>query len=243
MSFQSTYEFFLAPDGDDDLIAVTHAENTVAVFLAHTECDNVEDAACCHSGTEWNGVVCEPCGIGTYGVGTGTSARCEVCPSHVCSITGLSVVPATCAGITGCANLDTSIALCSCPVDTMKDPNVDICVSCPNGMRRPDAQGLKRTIDSIGNYEAWELEQGVCAVPEQEQEVDRIGNIVVVGLVLIVIVIALALFLAIWTLRKRQFRILRESPPLSVVLIFSAAVLVPSAVVCLIYGLRSISQD
>jgi len=61
-------------DGDADLIAVTHAENTVRVFLAQTDCDNLKSTSCCAGGTEWNGTACVACSKGTYGVGVGTAA-------------------------------------------------------------------------------------------------------------------------------------------------------------------------
>lgn len=232
ISFQVTDgTILLGPDGDDDLIAVTHAENTVAVFLAHTGCDDVMDAKCCHSGTQWNGVACEPCGIGTYGLGSGTSSRCEVCPNNVCSIAGLTLVPATCAGITGCANISASIEVCSCPVDMMKDPETDTCTQCPMGQRRPGEPGWKRTTDSIGNYTAWELQQGVCAVPKQKEELNHIGSIIVVGLVLMSTAIGLAIVLALWTHRYRKARIIRASQPLFLILICIGTVVMASAIV------------
>ena len=52
-------------DGDDDLIAVTYAENTVAVYLAQIECNkNNTGAECCNTGYEWNGTACNFCSMG-----------------------------------------------------------------------------------------------------------------------------------------------------------------------------------
>ena len=124
-------------DGDADLIAVTHAENTVRVFLAQTDCDNLKSASCCAGGTEWNGTACVACSKGKYGVGVGTAAKCEPCPAGpaACHIPSRSVVPATCSGITGCAT-NTSISACACPVDFAKDKDSDACARCPDGQER-----------------------------------------------------------------------------------------------------------
>ena len=146
-------------DGDEDLIAVNHAENSVRVFRAQTGCDNLKEKDCCAQGTAWNGTVCIACSKGKYGVGSGTSARCEPCPNNKCYIPGLPVVPATCSGITGCAT-NVSISACACPADFEKDSASDACARCPDGQGRKSE--VQRTIDSLGNYTAWELQQGVC---------------------------------------------------------------------------------
>jgi len=175
-------------DGDDDLIAVTHAENTVAVFLAQTSCDldnntTMKHKECCHSGTEWNGMSCEPCRNGTYGTGSGLTAECVACPTDTCVIPGISVLPATCSGITGCVDMDTNLAACSCPANFMKDPATDSCAACSDGQVRPD-NGVQRSIDSIGNYSVWEAQQGVCFVEQVKDNTPLIAAMVVVGVLL-----------------------------------------------------------
>ena len=173
-------------DGDDDLIAVTHAENTVQVFFADTECDTLRLPECCQEGTQWNGTACEFCAMGTYGVGTGLDARCEECPTETCIIPGRSLVPPTCGGITGCSDIDASMAMCSCPEDSSKDPATDTCAICPEGQVRPDT-AQDRGVDTLGNYTAWEELQGTCA-PQQGDEAPLniiIPVVVVVGLLLV----------------------------------------------------------
>ena len=151
-------------DGDHDLIAVTHAENTVAVYLAQTECDkNNTGAECCNTGSEWNGTACEFCSMGNYGIGMGVDAKCKACPADQCTIPGLNMLPPTCAEVTGCVNVETSIAACTCPENSVKGPDTDSCMACPNGQVRPDTE-QPRTVRTIGNYTAWEEEQGVCEI-------------------------------------------------------------------------------
>lgn len=88
-------------DGDEDLIAVTHAENTVAVYYAKTKCDGANTGAeCCLTGTQWNGTVCVACSFGTYGSGSGVNARCDICFSVDCSLPERSVMPPSCWGAT-----------------------------------------------------------------------------------------------------------------------------------------------
>ena len=106
-------------DGDYDLIAVTNAENTVAVYFAATECDDVNNtgAECCITGSQWNGTDCEFCDMGEYGVGIGVDARCLACPADQCTIPELTILPPTCGGITGCIDVDTAIADCTIHMD------------------------------------------------------------------------------------------------------------------------------
>ena len=156
-------------DGDYDLIAVTNAENTVAVYFAATECDDMNNtgAECCITGSQWNGTDCEFCDMGEYGVGIGVDARCLACPADQCTISGLNILPPTCGGITGCIDVDTAIADCTCPVDTVKDPKTDSCMPCPEGQVRPDIEE-SRGIETLGNYSMWEAEQGVCTIAPRD---------------------------------------------------------------------------
>jgi len=173
-------------DGDDDLIAVTHAENTVQIFYAETECDALRVPECCQEGTQWNGTACALCPMGTYGVGNGVDARCEDCPINTCIIPGRKLVPPTCGGITGCSDIDESLAMCFCPEDSSKDPATDTCVACPEGQVRPDI-AEERGVDTLGNYTAWEEIQGICA-PRQDGGAPLniiTPVVVVVGLLLI----------------------------------------------------------
>lgn len=203
-------------DGDDDLIAVMHAENTVAVFLAQTECDldetHVKKQECCHSGTEWNGTACEPCVYGTYGIGSGLEAKCIACPKDACVIAGENYIPATCSGIAGCADVKSSIVECSCEANTMKDPKTDACATCPEGQIRPDPH-KKRGLDTLGNYTLWELQQGICFVKEKEDHTVLIAVVVVAAVLALVAVafiwrrqIALAKADAMWTIHKKEIQ-------------------------------------
>lgn len=209
-------------DGDDDLIAVTSADNTVAVFLAQTQCNhnntnNFTDGIqtpkeeCCHKGTEWNGIVCVSCQHGTYGVGHGLDAKCVACPTDRCTIPGYSHLPPTCSNITGCVDVEASLAACSCPTETMRDFRTDACSACAEGQIRPDDSNVQRGIGTLGNYSLWEEEQGECYVPEVPNYTVPILVAVIVGLL-----IALVLFFywrkhdavvkadALWTINKKE---------------------------------------
>ena len=201
-------------DGDLDLIAVTHAENTVAVYFANTSCDDESTPRweCCSLGTQWNGTSCQVCPHGTYGTGIGTTAECLECPTDVCVIPGLNVVPATCSGITGCADIEAGLTECSCEENTEKDPTTDACTPCPQGqIRAPTLQS--RGIDTLGNYTLWEIEQGVCVVDDED---NKNTTPMIVGLasagVLALVVVALlwlrqrakANSLALWTIDKNE---------------------------------------
>lgn len=215
-------------DGDEDLIAVTHAENTVAVFLAGTECDTLQAAECCHEGTQWNGTACVSCPMGTYGIGSGVDARCEACPSDTCTIPGRNLVPPTCVGITGCASVEASVAMCACPgSDTERDPLSDACMVCPAGQYRPDV-GVTRGVETIGNYKAWELEQGVCAPPERNQNLNHIA-IQPLGLTLMSIALGLSVVFAGWTIRNRDVRVVRASQPFFLIMICAGTFLMSLA--------------
>lgn len=174
-------------DGDYDLIAVTNAENTVAVYFAQTDCDyDYVGADCCITGSQWNGTACEFCSMGSYGVGIGVDAECVACPEDQCTIPGLNILPSTCGGITGCIEVDTSIAQCACPENTELDPETDSCVACPEGQIRPDIE-QPRDVSTLGNYSVWEAEQGTCELaPVDGPPLQIIIPVVVVVALLII---------------------------------------------------------
>lgn len=198
-------------DGDDDLIGVTHAENTVAVFFAQTSCDTNPGMDCCYSGTQWNDTACEPCPHGTYGEGRGATARCVKCP-QTCTIPGFEVIPATCFGITGCPNVENSLAQCVCAANTVRDPSTDACTPCPEGQVRPDHTNA-RGLDSLGNYSYWEHQQGYCSISQEAN-----STAIIVGLVLLVLLVvgllsllwrrqnALAKSMALWTIEPSEIQ-------------------------------------
>mmetsp|Transcript_7804 Transcript_7804/g.12852 ORF Transcript_7804/g.12852 Transcript_7804/m.12852 type:complete len:961 (+) Transcript_7804:106-2988(+) len=179
-------------DGDQDLIAVTNAENTVAVYWAATECDgNNTGAECCSTGSQWNGTACEFCAVGSYGIGNGLDAKCVACPSSVddqCTIPGLNVLPPTCGLVTGCVNVDASIAACSCIANSVRDPETDICEPCPEGQIRPDTEE-PRNVGTLGNYSVWQDYQGTCEVAPRggaEAQLKIIIPVVVIVALLII---------------------------------------------------------
>lgn len=49
-----------------------------------------------------------------------------------------------------------------CPANKAKDPATDACVKCPRGQERTSE--VVRSINTIGNYTAWELQQGTCSL-------------------------------------------------------------------------------
>jgi len=177
-------------DGDDDLIAVTHAESTVQIFYAKTECDGLRMPGCCQEGTQWNGTACALCPMGTYGIGSGADARCEDCPTDACVIPGRELVPPSCGGITGCCDIDESLAMCSCPEHSSKDPATDTCVACPEGQARPDI-AEERGVDTLGNYTAWEETQGICA-PHQDDDGAPLSIVIPVVVVVGLLIAGLA---------------------------------------------------
>ena len=161
-------------DGDNDLIAVTHAENSVAVYFAQTPCDDsaigdsISRPECCREGSKWNADTgrCLPCKVGFYGVGSGLAAECVACPTNACILgdsenSNSNLLPATCSGITGCADPAESLAQCTCGEDQVKLDLTDGCVLCPGGQMRPDL-GISRPMDTLGNYSLWEEIQGIC---------------------------------------------------------------------------------
>ena len=165
-------------DGDNDLIAAMHAENTVAVYFAQTPCDDsaiggmTSRPECCLEGSQWNAETgrCLPCKLGFYGVGSGLAAECVACPTNACTIgdsvnSNSNLLPATCSGITGCADPVESIAQCSCGEDQFRDNRDDVCAPCPDGQIRPDF-GISRSMDTLGNYSLWEDIQGTCRVKD-----------------------------------------------------------------------------
>ena len=153
-------------DGDQDLIAVTHSENSVRVWLAATGCDTSATKDCCATGSKWNGTACVQCASGTYGTGEGASAECVPCPTR-CPIegmweTGKTIVPSTCSGTSDCGKPVDSIAKCTCKFNQVRDLDTDTCADCPAGQERLSED--IRTMDSLGNYTKWQLQQGVCEV-------------------------------------------------------------------------------
>jgi hypothetical protein len=132
-------------DGDTDIIAVNHAENQVAVFYAHTQCDSAKTSPrpeCCRTGQFWNGTSCEMCPFGQYGTGDGATATCVACPRS-CTIPGLPIVPPTCFGVTVCTdNIESRVAACDCGEDHFKSEH-DVCVPCAEGQEK--AAGVVRT--------------------------------------------------------------------------------------------------
>lgn len=152
-------------DGDADLIAVNHHENSVYVFLANTECNSEsgqQREECCRVGSQWNGTACEACPRGTYGT---LNITCEACPKNSCTIPGWNVVPPTCAGITGCIDIEESLSQCSCPSNHALDPSTFLCEACAEGQIR-DNPTLERGVETLGNYTLWEQQQGLCYLPD-----------------------------------------------------------------------------
>mmetsp|Transcript_16937 Transcript_16937/g.39377 ORF Transcript_16937/g.39377 Transcript_16937/m.39377 type:complete len:1110 (-) Transcript_16937:32-3361(-) len=163
-------------DGDEDLIAAMHAENTVSVYFAQTPCDDsaisgkISRPECCHEGSQWDADTgrCLPCKVGFYGVGSGLAAECVACPTNACTVgdsenSNSNLLPATCSGIAGCADPVESIAQCSCGVDQFRDNDYDVCALCPQGQIRPDL-GISRPMNTLGNYSLWEDMQGTCRI-------------------------------------------------------------------------------
>ncbi|KAL7518512.1 hypothetical protein ACHAWX_003330 [Stephanocyclus meneghinianus] len=196
-------------DGDEDLIAVTHADNTVLVFFARTGCDfdSYDDSvtakanlkACCAVGTMWSAdsMTCESCPFGQYGVGTGAEAECAACPADVCTIEGLDINPTTCFGITGCIDIERNLAKCSCPIDTVKDATTDVCTECPQGQIRQEHPDFPvRTLDTLGNYSVWEERQGICIVFRAKSDSAVLIG-VIAALVVVVVVSIVALLIAV----------------------------------------------
>jgi class 3 adenylate cyclase len=192
-------------DGDYDLIAVTNAENTVAVYWAATECDdrNSTGAECCATGSQWNGTACEFCKVGSYGVGIGVDAKCVACPTpedDQCTIPGLNVLPPTCGLVTGCVDVKASIAACSCPTNEVRDPMTDSCEPCPAGQIRPDTEE-PRDVSTLGNYTVWQDYQGTCEViPREEQEPLPLN--IIIPVVVIVSLLIFGLFFIVYRQRK-----------------------------------------
>lgn len=196
-------------DGDADLIGVMHAENSVLVFRASTSCDGPPAAACCAEGTSWDGAACVVCAAGTYGVGSGAGARCVTCPTDTCVIRGLSSVPSTCSGITGCADPAASIRLCACAVNTVRDAASGVCEVCSSGQARPS--DVERALNTLGNYTKWEAEQGVCEVVV-ERDSRKVMYGVIGGSVVIAAIVGLLVHRqrlaaqadSLWTIRDSE---------------------------------------
>ena len=129
-------------DGDNDLIAVDHGQNSVIVFYSRTGCDHTNSTSysdlneahmweCCRVGTQWNDTTktCELCSTGNYGISGAwnTNNTCVACPGDACNIEGQAILPVTCAapmlmeGAFCDPNEEANIAMCSCPIDTVRD--------------------------------------------------------------------------------------------------------------------------
>ena len=214
-------------------IGVDHAANSVIVFFAKTECDDSVSSECCLQGLVWNGTSCESCPTGTYGVGFGATAQCVECPSD-CTIPGMNTLPATCGRITGCVDVENSLASCSCPKDTVKSLDTDVCTACPEGMIRPDL-ALERGLDTLGNYSAWELQQGnSCKIPEEElppPDYNYLTNIRPVGLSFFAITWAFALLCGGWTEMYRNNRVVKVSQPPFLRLIILGCLIMASSII------------
>eukprot|EP00804_Cyclotella_cryptica_P004550 CCRYP_006905-RB/>CCRYP_006905-RB protein AED:0.04 eAED:0.04 QI:102/1/1/1/0.8/0.66/6/1055/1315 len=198
-------------DGDEDLIAVTHADNTVIVFFARTGCDfdSYDDAvlakatsqACCVVGTMWNAssMTCESCPSGQYGIETGAGAECTACPPDVCTIESNGSTPTICHAISGCVDVERNIAECSCPIDTVKDASTDLCTGCPEGQIRQENPDFPvRTLDTLGNYSVWEERQGFCVVLREESDANNaalIGVIVALVVVVMISIVGLVIYM------------------------------------------------
>eukprot|EP00957_Ditylum_brightwellii_P127129 9692559-Ditylum_brightwellii.AAC.1 len=62
----------------------------------------------------------------------------------------------------GCPDAAASVGECSCPVNKERDRATDTCEPCPVGQARldPTPEGLVRSVETIGNSTAWEVQQG-----------------------------------------------------------------------------------
>mmetsp|Transcript_236 Transcript_236/g.776 ORF Transcript_236/g.776 Transcript_236/m.776 type:complete len:842 (+) Transcript_236:74-2599(+) len=164
-------------DGDEDLIAVTKSENRVQVFFAATSCDegtgaDAGSAACCRLGQSFNGSACVACSPGTYGIiGTDGLAECTACPA-TCTIPGLVVTPATCSGVTGCADASASAAACDCPDNEFKSNITDTCTACPSGQTKPPSPS--RPLVSFAAETMWQGFLNTCEVDSSQAKVDPV---------------------------------------------------------------------
>jgi serine/threonine protein kinase len=146
-------------------------------------------------------MTCETCPFGQYGAGAGAEAECTACPADVCTIEGLDITPATCVGITGCVDIESNLAKCSCPIDSVKDATTDVCTECPQGQVRQDHPDFPvRTLDTLGNYSVWEEQQGICIVSREGSD-----SAVLIGVIaaLVVVVVAFIVVLII-SVKKRK---------------------------------------
>jgi class 3 adenylate cyclase len=185
--------------GDYDIIVVDGHADFITIFFASSECDGdqegVPNAECCLEGSEWNRTMCKSCPFGTYGVGSGVNAKCISCPTDECSVLGLNMIPITCGGLTGCVNVEGSLAECSCPTDSNLDYETDTCAPCTTGQVRPDIDQL-RGIDTLGDYAKWEEVQGTCS----KQKNPPFWTIFSVLSVCIVIIVGLTML--VWRQRR-----------------------------------------
>jgi hypothetical protein len=141
---------------------VTHAENRIQVFYAASACDANATESCCRLGQAWNGTRCIECLSGFYGVWSAAgAATCASCPTG-CIISGLAYVPATCSGITGCADTATDVARCDCGPNQYKDNTTDTCVSCPMGQQKRSA--TTRPTSSLDAPTLWSGMLNTCEV-------------------------------------------------------------------------------
>lgn len=178
-------------DGDLDLLGVDHSANSVMVFLANTTCNTRTTAACCAEGTLWNGTACALCPLGTYGVGRGVSASCNSCPATSCSVHGRTDWPLACPLPSLCQSTAASIRACACPVDTVRDASSDRCQICPDGQVRSST--VQRTVATLGDYAAWEEQQGVCVASAAFNTLAITLALAGIGVVLFLLVMGWAL--------------------------------------------------
>lgn len=142
-------------DGDDDLLAVTMAENRITVYEAQTHCDaGFGDPTCCRMGQQYNGTHCVACPIGTYGPG------CVACPvgPAACGVDGWIKLPDQCYGITGCADREMSTSMCVCAEDNVFDTASQVCQPCAEGLNlgAGSSYAVARTFDDIvTNGSSW----------------------------------------------------------------------------------------
>jgi len=138
-------------DGDLDLVAITKAENTAAVYYASTACDNSTAAPrsqCCRTGQQWNGSICTACEAGKYGDRSSATPRCIDCPVSCPRYAPmLPYLPDTCYASSLCKSPSAEMAQCDCPQDTYLDSATDTCTACPAGHVKA-ATGVRNLSDS-----------------------------------------------------------------------------------------------
>lgn len=197
-------------DGDNDLIAVTKSENRVQVFYADTVCNGAAPSAvCCLTGQYWSGSACLPCADGTYGVISAGLATCVSCPpSPTCTIAGLSLVPATCSGVTGCPDVATSTENCDCDENSYKSNETDMCVSCPAGQLKTETtarpvSSLDASIEIDDDYfsKVWDGFLNTCTLIAPDEKSSKDYTTVWIA-VLSCVAGPIVLYLLFWVARR-----------------------------------------